>query len=144
LYKPDIHFQGNSLMISLYPLTALATLIALAVYFIAGALVGRARGQYNVKAPVITGPLEFERVFRAHQNVLEWLPLFLPALWLFALAVSDKWAAVLGVVWSLARLGYVLAYSKNAETRGPYFLVQFVAFAVLWIGALVGVLRVYF
>jgi glutathione S-transferase len=128
-------------MISQYPLTALATLAALAVYFIAGALVGRARGQYKVSAPAISGPPEFERVFRAHQNVLEWMPLFLPALWLFALAVSDKWAGIIGLVWTLARLGYVIAYSKDAKQRGPYFLVQFVAFIVLWIGALVGIAR---
>jgi glutathione S-transferase len=131
-------------MISQYPLTALATLLALAVYFIAGALVGRARGQYKVSAPAVTGPPEFERVFRAHQNVLEWLPLFLPALWLFALAVSDQWAAIIGVVWSLARLGYVLAYSKDASKRGPYFLIQFVAFIMLWIGALVTIVRGFF
>ena len=130
-------------MISQYPLTSLATLIALAVYFIAGALVGRARGQYDIKAPTVTGPPEFERVFRAHQNILEWMPLFLPALWLFALAIGDQWAAIRGFVWSLARLGYILAYAKSAEMRGPYFLVQFVAFLVLWIGALVGIVRVF-
>jgi glutathione S-transferase len=128
-------------MISQYPLTALATLTALAVYFIAGVLVGSARGRYGVNAPAVTGAPEFERVFRAHQNVMEWMPLFLPALWLFALAVSDTWAGILGLVWSLARLGYVLAYSKDAKKRGPYFLVQFVAFVVLWGGALIGVVR---
>jgi glutathione S-transferase len=131
-------------MISHYPLTALATLAALAVYFIAGMLVGRARGIYKVDAPTVTGPPEFERSFRAHQNVLEWMPLFLPALWLFAFLVSDTWAAILGLVWSLARLGYVLAYNRDAKKRGPYFLVQFIAFIVLWIGALVAVLRGFF
>jgi glutathione S-transferase len=128
-------------MVYQYPFTALTTLVALAVYFIAGALVGRARRQYNVAAPTVTGPPEFERVFRAHQNVLEWLPLFLPALWLFALAVSDQWAAILGIIWSLARLGYVIAYAKDATKRGPYFLIQFVAFLILWIGALAALLR---
>ena len=128
-------------MITLYPLTALTTLAALAVYFIAGIVVARARREYNVSAPAVTGPPGFERAFRAQQNFLEWMPLFLPALWLFALAVSDLWAAVLGLVWSLARLGYIFAYAAEAEKRGPYFLVQFAAFVVLWTGALIGILR---
>lgn len=128
-------------MTVLYPLTALATLAALAVYFVAGILVGRARGQFDVKAPAITGPAGFDRVFRAHQNMLEWMPLFLPALWLFAFSVGDLWAAILGLVWSAARLGYTVAYSAEANKRGPYFLVQFLVVAVLWIGALTGIVR---
>jgi glutathione S-transferase len=132
------------MMISQYPLTSLATLAALAVYFVAGALVGRARGIHKVDAPAITGPPGFERSFRAHQNVLEWMPLFLPALWLFALTVSDVWAAVLGFVWSLARLGYVVAYGMDVKKRGPYFLVQFLAVVLLWSGALISTLRGFF
>jgi glutathione S-transferase len=128
-------------MISLYPLTALATLAALAVYFIAGALVGAARGKHKVDAPAVSGPPEFERSFRAHQNILEWMPLFLPALWLFALTVSDKWAALLGIAWALARLGYVFAYSADANKRGPYFLIQFVVCVLLWLGALIAIVR---
>ncbi len=69
------------------------------------------------------------------------MPLFLPALWLFAIHVSDRWAALIGLAWALARLGYVFAYGADAEKRGPYFLAQFVAFTLLWCGALVGVVR---
>jgi glutathione S-transferase len=128
-------------MITHYPLTALATLAALAVYFSAGILVAKARQKYSVRAPAISGAPGFERAFRAQQNVLEWMPLFLPALWLFALAVSDKWAAALGLVWALARLGYIIAYGVDANKRGPYFFAQLAAFAVLWVGALIGILR---
>ncbi len=127
--------------IAQFPWTALATLLALAVYFVAGLQVGRARGTYSVKAPAVVGHPAFERAFRAQQNTLEWMPLFLPALWLFALAVSDAWAAALGLLWAVARLGYVLAYASAAEKRGPYFGAQAAIFAVLWIGALVGAAR---
>jgi len=130
-------------LITEFPLTALATLTALAVYFLAGALVGRARWKYHVKAPAVVGDPAFERAFRAQQNVLEWMPLFLPALWLFALGVSDGWAGTLGFLWSLARLGYIFAYAAAAEKRGPYFLAQLVVFVALWIGALIGILRVW-
>jgi glutathione S-transferase len=130
-------------LIAQFPLTALATLIALAVYFLAGVLVARARRKYHVSAPAVVGDPTFERAFRAQQNVLEWMPLFLPAMWLFAIALSDTWAAALGFLWSLARLGYIFAYGAVAENRGPYFLAQLSVFVVLWIGALIGTLRVW-
>ena len=125
-----------------FPFTALATLAALAVYFLAGLLVGRARRKYHVRAPAVVGDPGFERVFRAQQNVMEWMPLFLPALWLFAISVSDRWAAALGVLWALARLGYILAYGAAAERRGPFFLAQLVVVIVLWAGALIATVRV--
>ena len=131
-------------MIANYPLTALSTLTALAVYLLAGGLAARARRKYNVSAPSVVGDPAFERAFRAQQNVLEWMPLFLPALWLFAIALSDKWAAALGFLWSLTRLGYIFAYGVAAEKRGPYFLAQLAVFIVLWTGALIGTLRVLF
>jgi glutathione S-transferase len=131
-------------MIAGYPLTALSTLMALAVCFLAGGLVARARRKYNVTAPSVVGDPSFERAFRAQQNVLEWMPLFLPALWLFAIALSDSWAAILGLLWSLVRLGYIFAYNTAAEKRGPYFLAQLAIFIVLWTGALIGTLRTLF
>jgi glutathione S-transferase len=131
-------------MIAQFPLTALASLTALAVYFLTGVLVARARRKYHVSAPAVVGDPAFERAFRAQQNVLEWMPLFLPALWLFAISLSDKWAATLGFLWSIARLGYILAYGAAAEQRGPYFLSQLAVFIALWIGALIGTLRVLF
>jgi glutathione S-transferase len=125
----------------LYPWTALATLAALLVYFYSGLNVAQARAKYGVKVPATTGDPGFERAFRAQQNTLEWLPLFLPSLWLFAAVGGDHWAAGLGVLWALARLAYVRAYSADAARRSPYFVAQFAVVGVLWVGALVGVVR---
>ena len=72
-------------------------------------------------------------------NTLEWMPLFLPALWLFALTVGDVPAAVLGVVWVVGRVLYITSYIAAAEKRGPGFGVQAIATLVLWLGALVRV-----
>ena len=36
----------------------------------------------GIDAPAMTGHPEFERAVRAHANTLEWLPIFLPSLWL--------------------------------------------------------------
>ncbi len=130
-------------MIEQFPLTSLATLLALATYVLAFMMVGAARRKHKVAAPAIVGDPAFERAFRAHQNVLESLPAFLPVLWLFALAVSDLWAAVLGFIWSAARLGYIFAYAADANKRGPYFMVQFGVFVILWLGAFVGIVRHY-
>lgn len=119
--------------------TALVTLLAIAVYFYSGILVGRARGIYGIKAPAVTGDPNFERLFRAQMNTLEWLPMFLPALWLFALSVGDALAGVLGMIWIVGRLLYIQTYATAAEKRGPGFGVQAIATMALWLGALIRV-----
>jgi glutathione S-transferase len=101
----------------MYHFTALATCLALLVYMFSCIQVSRARIEFGVKLPAISGNTDFERVFRAQMNTLEWLPFFLPSLWLFAIYVSDSGAAALGAVWILGRILYVLGYarpSKNA------------------------------
>jgi glutathione S-transferase len=119
----------------MYNFTALVTLLALAVYLFASALVSRARRKFGVKLPAISGNPDFERVFRAHMNTLEWLPIFLPALWLFAIYIGDIGAAALGMVWVIGRILYVLGYAKAVAKRGPGFAIQTLASLVLWLGA---------
>ncbi len=123
-------------------LTALATLLVLAVYFWTIGLVGNARRRFDIKAPACTGHPEFERIFRAQMNMLEWLPLGLPAMWLAAVYVSDAFAFALGLVFVGGRVAYSLAYRQSAEKRAAGFLVQAGAVSLLWFGALIGILRV--
>jgi glutathione S-transferase len=119
----------------MYHFTAPATLLALLVYFYSSILVSRARGKFGVKLPAISGNPDFERVFRAHMNTLEWLPIFLPALWLFAIYIGDGIAAALGLVWVIGRILYVLGYAKAVAKRGPGFAIQALATIALWVGA---------
>ena len=119
--------------------TALVTLLSIAVYFWADLSVGKARGTFQIKAPATTGDPNFERIFRAHQNMLEWMPIFLPALWLFALYLSDRWAALVGLVWIGGRALYFVTYAQAADKRGRGFAIQAAASAVLFVGALIGV-----
>jgi MAPEG family len=77
----------------MYHFTALVTLLAVMVYFYSSILVSRARGKFGVKLPAISGNPDFERVFRAQMNTLEWMPIFLPSLWLFAIYIGDGIAA---------------------------------------------------
>jgi glutathione S-transferase len=73
-------------------------------------------------------------------NTLEWMPIFLPLLWLFAYYVSDAGAAVLGVAWIATRVWYMVSYTQAAEKRGPGFALQAAVCVLLFIGALVGII----
>jgi uncharacterized membrane protein YecN with MAPEG domain len=64
---------------------------------------------------------------------------FLPALWLFALYLSPAWASLVGAVWIVGRAMYAMGYYRAAEKRGAGFGIAFFAVAVLWFGALWGV-----
>lgn len=119
--------------------TAFVTLLAVALYFSTGLMVAKARQKFGVVLPATTGHADFERVFRVQQNTLEWMPIFLPSLWLFALYVSDVWAAVLGLVWIVGRIVYMRGYADAAEKRHAGFFVQMSACAVLWLGALASI-----
>ncbi len=121
--------------------TALVTLLALIVYFVIAGAVGRARGKYKVAAPATTGDPNFERYFRVQMNTLEWLPIFLPSLWLFALYWGDQAAAGLGAVWIVGRILYFSSYVRDPKSRSAGFGIQGLAALALLIGALVGVVQ---
>ena len=120
----------------MYHFTALITCLAVAVYFFSSVLVSRARVKFGVKLPAISGNPDFERVFRAQMNTLEWLPIFLTSLWLFAIYIGDGITASIGAVWVIGRILYVLGYARAVEQRGPGFAIQALATIALWLGAL--------
>ena len=119
-----------------YKLVALVTLLALLLYFVMSLRVGRGRSKYGVEAPAVSGHPDFERLFRVQANTLEWLPTFLVSLWLFALYWDEKVAAIVGLVWIVGRILYMMSYSKVASSRGPGFGIQALATGVLLFGAL--------
>ena len=120
----------------MYHFTALVTLLAVLFYFFTSTQVARARVKYGVKLPAITGNEDFERVFRVQMNTLEWMPIFLPSLWLFAIYVSDAIAALIGLVWIAGRIAYMLGYMRSVPQRGPGFAIQAMATFALLLGAL--------
>lgn len=122
-----------------FPLTALATLSALFVYFYCMIQVGRARYKHGVQPPSVDGPEEFLRVNRVHQNMEEQLIMFLPALWLFAIAWEDLWAAILGALFVIGRILYAQGYYKAAKKRSRGFGLSSLATIVLLLGSLAGV-----
>jgi len=120
----------------MYHLTALVTLLAVLFYFFTSINVSRARARTGIKVPATSGDPDFERAFRIQMNTLEWMPIVLPPLWLFAIYISDRTAAAIGAVWIIGRIIYFIGYSQAAAKRGPGFLIQGIAAIALWVGAL--------
>ena len=120
--------------------TALVTLLVVAFYFFVATRVARAHIKFNVMLPAMTGHPDFERVYRVQMNTLEWMPTFLVPLWLCAFYLGDITAAVLGLIWIGGRVLYFTGYTKAVEKRFPGFAVQAVACALLFIGALAGII----
>jgi glutathione S-transferase len=134
----DIRFADSSGVADMHvdSLVVIVTFAALLLYLWMGIRVGRARTKYAVVAPAVTGAPEFERTLRVQMNTLEWLPLFLPSLWLFACYWDPRIAAAVGAVWILARLAYAISYVQDPAKRGLGFGLQALATFVLLFGAL--------
>ena len=116
--------------------TALVTITALLVYLAMGLKVAFARGKCGIEPPAMTGDPMLERANRVHVNTLEWLPLFLAGLWLFAIYWNELVAAGLGVVWIIGRLVYSAGYMADPAKRSTGFLIQALTTLVLLLGAL--------
>ncbi|MBC7472298.1 MAG: MAPEG family protein [candidate division SR1 bacterium] len=100
----------------LYP--ALATIISILVYFSQSIFVSAGRSKYDVRLPKTTGHNDnFDRIWRVHYNTLEQMPIYLPLLWIFSLTVSPFYSFILGILWSVGRIGYMVGYYKSVEGR---------------------------
>ncbi|MEN3351347.1 MAG: hypothetical protein V7632_4982 [Bradyrhizobium sp.] len=124
----------------MYHYTAIVTCLAVALHFFFALQVARARALYGVKLPAISGNPDFERIYRIQMNTLEWAPIFLPSLWLFAVYIGDAAAAAIGAIWVIGRIVYFLGYRAAVPKRTPGFAIQALACTVLWAGALGGAL----
>jgi glutathione S-transferase len=123
-----------------YPLTTLAILIALMIYFGLGAVVGMARGKYNVPAPQASGHPEFDKRNRVHMNTLEQLVMFVPAAMFAAPVLGDPTTAVLALVWSVGRLLYARSYYADPAKRSAGFLLTILPTFILIVAAAWGAL----
>ncbi len=120
---------------------AIVTLLALLAYFWMGMGVAGARRKSGIAAPAMTGDPLLERSVRVQANTLEWLPIFLPSLWLFHLFWAEQdpksyIAASLGFIWIAGRILYALGYVKDPGKRELGFMIQSLSAAVLLFGAL--------
>jgi uncharacterized MAPEG superfamily protein len=120
------------------PWIVLVTVAALLLYFYMGTRIAGARRKHNVTAPAITGHPDFERTFRVQMNTLEWLPIFLPALWIAGAYWDARVMAAVGVVWIIGRFMYMEGYIAEAGKRTMGFLVQALATLVLLLASVAG------
>lgn len=123
-------------------LVAIVIALALLEYVVFGALVGRARGRYGVKAPATSGHEMFDRYFRVHYNTMELLVAFVPAIWLFGLYVSPRWGAILGAIYLVGRILYLRSYVADPAKREFGFGLSVAPIFILLLGALFGAVRV--
>ncbi len=126
----------------LFPLTTLAIVVALLVYFGLGAVVGKARATWQVPAPAASGHPEFDKRNRVHMNTLEQLVIFLPAICLAAPVMGDRITAAVGILWSVGRIVYARGYYRDPAARGPGFGLTMLASLILIVAAVYGAIRV--
>lgn len=120
---------------------AIATIGALLVYFGLGIGVGVARVKYKIMPPQTTGNEDFERVYRAHQNTLEQIVIFLPCLWLFSIFVNPNVGSILGAVWIVGRIAYAWGYYIEASKRAAGNAIASLATLALLFGTLFNLVR---
>jgi uncharacterized membrane protein YecN with MAPEG domain len=117
------------------------TLLALIQLVVFSMLVARARGLYAVPAPATSGNEMFERYYRVQCNTVETLIVFLPALWIAASYWSPLWMALLGAVYLVGRVLYLLSYVRDPKQRGAGYGLSILPVLGLLIAGLFGALR---
>jgi uncharacterized MAPEG superfamily protein len=118
-----------------YPV-AIVTLVHGLVVFGMALTDSRIHASTGILAPTMTGDPRLERAFRAHLNTIEWTPVFLPSMWLFAIYWNASWAAALGALWLIGRIAYFVGYISDPNKRFPGFFIQAIATFALLLGAL--------
>lgn len=122
---------------------AIITILALMQAYVFAIQVGQARVKHGVKAPSTSGHDDFDRMYRVHQNTMEQLILFVPALWVFGLYVHALAGAGIGLVFIIGRFIYRGAYLKDPASRSLGFGLGAVALGILMLGGLIGAVMSY-
>ena len=118
-----------------YPVAIVTLLCGLLIFGMA-LTVAKLHSRTGILAPAMTGDPLLERAIRAHSNTIEWLPIFLPSMWLFAIYWSPAVAAGLGLIWLIGRVLYFTGYLAAPLKRYPGFFIQSAAAFILLLGAL--------
>ncbi|XP_006872296.1 PREDICTED: microsomal glutathione S-transferase 2 [Chrysochloris asiatica] len=101
--------------------------------------VGKARLKYKIIPPAVTGSPEFERVYRAQQNCVEFYPVFMVTFWIAGWYFNQVFATFLGLVYLYARHLYFFGYSEAAKKRMTGFQLSLGTLAVLTVLGTLGI-----
>lgn len=118
-------------------LVAIVVALAVIEYFVFAGLVGRARSTYDIQAPAITGNPVFERYYRVHQNTLEQLMIFIPAICIYGYYGNPTYAAGLGVFFLIGRIIYLRGYVADPAKRGLGMMIGFLPTMFMLIAGLI-------
>lgn len=119
---------------------ALVTFAVLVQYMMFAYHVSAARLKHGVAAPATSGHPEFDRVFRVHQNTLEQLIIYIPALWMFAIYVHPLAGAAIGLLFPIGREIYRRSYVAEPSRRAAGATIGGASSVILLIGAAIGAL----
>ena len=119
---------------------AFITLLLIMQYLYFMAMVGKARGAADIKAPAMTGDDAFERNSRVQLNTLEQLVITLPSMWICATYFGTSFAGTMGLAFLVGRHFYRSAYLADPASRGTGMMIGFIANVLLLTTALWGVL----
>jgi glutathione S-transferase len=120
-------------------LSAAVTILTAFVLIHAMVMVGPARRRHNIWPPAMTGHPDVERALRAQANTIEQVVIFLPLLWVATFYFQGWIPPALGLVWCIGRFLYTIGYNKEANKRGPGFLIAGIATVALLILSIWGV-----
>lgn len=101
--------------------------------------VARARLKYKITPPAVFGSPEFERIFRAQQNCVEYYPIFMITLWMAGWYFNQVFATCLGLVYIYARHQFFCGYSEAAKKRITGFRLSLGSLALLTILGALGI-----
>ncbi|XP_073676195.1 microsomal glutathione S-transferase 2 [Garra rufa] len=121
-------------------IAAVSTLSALHLAFQARR-VGWSRMKYKISPPTVTGPPEFERTFRAHQNSVEMYSIFLVVMWISGIFFNEVLAALGGLVYIVGREMYFIGYIHESKKRLPGFYLVLCALLFLTVMAAMGIIQ---
>lgn len=117
---------------------AILTSAVLVQYMVFAYHVSLARMKHGVAAPATSGHPEFDRVFRVHQNTLEQLVAFLPALWMFAIYVHPLTGAAIGLLFPIGREVYRRSYVADPSRRTAGAAIGGASTIILLLGSVTG------
>jgi len=100
--------------------------------------VGSARSKYKIEPPAIGGNEDFQRIYRAHQNSVEFYPLFLGSVWTSSIMLHQVPASIFGLVYMYGRSKFFNGYVESAEKRIPGFKICIMGLQGLLICSVVG------
>ncbi|XP_067422715.1 leukotriene C4 synthase-like [Emydura macquarii macquarii] len=89
-----------------------------------------ARRAYGISPPKVSGPPDFERLFRAQVNCSEYFPIFLAVVWQAGLFFHQGLAATLGLLYLFFRYRYFVSYKESSLGR---LVPMYFSAGILWI-----------